>query len=80
MLQLYSLVHWRIMFNNGKLSDPQILEPVYTVLTELAWLRLSFAVLAVIWAAWSFKGMPRWGSIIALIFAVFAVMTHLVKM
>lgn len=79
MLYLYSFVHWNIMFNEIKPYSTPI-PAVYTVLKGLAWLRLSFTILAIIWAAWSFKGIPRWGSIIALVFAFFAVMTNLVVM
>ena len=65
MFDLYALVHWRIMFR----TSPEIPEPpfaVFTVLGRLAWLRFDFAVLALVWAVWSFRTGPRWASIVAL--------------
>ena len=78
MARLYAMVHWKIMFNNGVRREGEKVEAVYAVLSELGWLQLAFAGLAVIWAAWSFKGRPRLGAMIALILAVFTIMACLI--
>ena len=80
MLGLYSTVHWQIMLNKGRPRNGDLLEHVYPVLTQLAWLRIIFAVLALTWAIWSFTGRPRSASIAALALAVFAAMTNLIIM
>ena len=88
MLSLYSQIHWNIMMkisinkimNEERPIDSELLNNIYPVLTELAILRVAFAVLALIWAIWSFKGRPRWGAMVALGFAICAVMTIFIIM
>jgi len=78
MLHLYAVVHWNIMLDEGRPRDPELLQHVFAALNWLFCFRIVFAVLALLSAAWSFKGNPRWGSMVALAFAVFAAMTILV--
>ncbi len=74
MLVLYGIVHWQIMFE----PDPSAPDPpkaVFTVLAHLFRLRLGFAVLAVVWAFWSFDGCPRKAAIVALVVSLFALLS-----
>lgn len=88
MLSLYSQIHWNIMMKisinrlmkEERLIDSELLDNIYPVLTELGILRVAFAVLALIWAIWSFKGRPRWAAMVALGFAIGAVLTIFVVM
>lgn len=68
------------MMEKGRPRDPELLEYVYPVLAELGWLRSVFALLALVWAVLSFKGRPRWGAMIALSFAIAAVMNIFIIM
>ena len=77
MLRLYGVVHWRIMFRPNPGASPPP-EAVFDVLGELFWLRAIFAVLAFVWAVWSFRACPRWASSIALAFSLLSVMTIIV--
>lgn len=88
MLSLYSQIHWNIMMKisinkimkeEGPI-DSELLNNIYPVLTELGILRFAFALLALIWAIWSFKGRPRLVAMIALGFAICAVMTIFIIM
>lgn len=88
MLSLYSQVHWGIMMKisinkimkEERPIDSELLDSIYPVLTELGILRIAFAVLALVWAIWSFKGRPRLVALIALGFAICAVMTIFIIM
>ena len=88
MLSLYSQIHWNIMMkisvnkmmNEERPIDSELLNNIYPVLKELGILRVAFAVLAMIWAIWSFKGRPRWAAIVALGFAICAMMTVFIIM
>jgi hypothetical protein len=71
MLVLYGIVHWDIMFRWSS-ETPKPPDAVFTVLNHLGALRLVFAVLAFVWAIWSFHGAPRWAAWLALGFAVVA--------
>ena len=73
-------IHFNTMMKEGRPSDSELLNNVYPVLTELGLLRIAFAILALIWAVWSFKGRPRWGAMIALGFSICAVMTIFIIM
>ena len=75
MCYIYGIVHWKIMLNKDVPRNPELLRHVYPLLAQLFYLRIIFAVLAIVWAAWSFRGTPRWGSWVALVLAVFAAMT-----
>lgn len=59
--------------------EPKVTE-VYPLLTAIWRLRIIFAILALIWAAWSLKSRPRWAGVVALAFAAFAVCTIFVMM
>lgn len=80
MLHLYGLVHWKIMLDKGKPRDEQLLQPVLQLLGVLGWLRVIFAVLALIWALWSFKGRPRLGAMIAFALAIGAILASMIIM
>ena len=74
MFVLYGIVHWQIMFR----TNPDAQRPpdaVFTVLDHLALLRVVFAVLALVWAVWSFRACPKWAAIIALVVSLVAVAT-----
>jgi len=68
------------MMNEERPIDSELLNNIYPVLKELGILRVAFAVLAMIWAIWSFKGRPRWAAIVALGFAICAMMTVFIIM
>lgn len=68
------------MMKESRPSDSKLLNNVYPVLTELSILRVAFALLALIWAILSFKGCPRWGAMVALGFAICAVITIFIIM
>lgn len=72
MTGLYSNVHWYIMRDHGRLREPELLQQVYPLLNMLGWLRVFFALCAILWAVWSLKGRPRWLAILALPVAVSA--------
>ena len=74
MLVLYGIVHWQIMFRKT-LEAPRPPEAVFLVLGHLAWLRIIFALLAFVWAVWSFRTCPRWVSLMALALSLGALMT-----
>jgi hypothetical protein len=79
MLVLYGVVHWQIMFE----PDPSAPDPpkaVFTVLAHLFRLRLGFAVLAVVWAFWSFRGCPKGAAIAVLVVSLLALFTVLIVM
>lgn len=88
MLSLYSQIHWNIMMkisinrimNEEGPIDSELLDNIYPVLSELGILRVAFAVLALIWAIWSFKGRPRWAAMAALGFSICAVLTIFIIM
>jgi sterol desaturase/sphingolipid hydroxylase (fatty acid hydroxylase superfamily) len=88
MLSLYSQIHWNIMMKisaskimkQERPIDSELLDSIYLVLTELGILRVAFAVLALIWAIWSFKGRPRWAAMVALGFSICAVLTIFIIM
>ena len=88
MLSLYSQLHWNIMMKisinrimkEERPIDSELLDNIYPVLTELGLLRVAFAVLALIWAIWSFKGRPRWAAMVALGFAICAMLTIFIIM
>ena len=80
MLGLYSYVHFHIMLDKGLPRDSELLKHVYPVLTELGLLRVAFGLLALAFAVWSFKGKPRWASVIVLGLAIFSVMQTFVIM
>ena len=77
MLYLYGTVHWQIMIP-ATMSGGHSPDAVFTVLSHLWCLQVAFAVLAVICAIWSFRGCPKWASVIALICAAAAVGTTLI--
>ena len=73
LIYLYGIVHWNIMI-------PQYFEQelpksekdvVLQVLGIIGFCYQSTALLSLVCAALSFKGKPRWASIIALILAAF---------
>lgn len=74
MLVLYGIVHWQIMFEPDP-SAPNPPEAVFTVLAHLFQLRLGFAVLAVVWAFWSFSDCPRKAASVALVVSLFALLS-----
>ena len=74
MLVLYGVVHWQIMFRVER-DAPRPPEAVFAVLGHLGWLRIIFALLAFIWAVWSFRSCPRWASLVALMLSIAALMT-----
>ena len=80
MLRLYALVHWKIMMDEGWRRDEALVKHVYQLLDELFWLRLFFAVLAAVWALWSFRGKPRLMAMVALAFSVGALVSLMVMM
>jgi hypothetical protein len=79
MLVLYGIVHWQIMFRWDP-TAPRPPEAVFVVLGHLARLRAAFAILAFVWAVWSFRACPRWASVIALIISLVALMTIAIVM
>ena len=74
MLVLYSIVHWEIMFRTNP-NAPRPPEAVFVVLGHLAYLHMIFALLAFVWAVWSFRSCPKWASFIALAVSLAALMT-----
>ena len=80
MVSLYGIVHWRIMLNSGIPRDAILLEHVYPLLTILACLRFTFAILAVIYAGLSYVQGPKLAAVIASAFAGFAIMTVFIVM
>ena len=80
MLQLYGIVHWKIMLNNGIPRDDTILEHVYPLLNVLARLRFMFVVLAVVYSGLSYVHGPKWAAVLTSIFAGLAIMTIFIIM
>ena len=74
MLVLYGIVHWEIMLRKTP-DAPRPPDAVFTVLGHLGWLRIIFALLAFIWAVWSFRTCPKWASLIALAVSLGALIT-----
>ena len=63
------------MFDHKAYPDSQSKTYVYEVLRQLSYCRLAFAVLALVFALWSFRGTSRVASMVALAFAMIAVFT-----
>ncbi len=79
MLVLYGIVHWDIMFR----WRPEAAQPpnaVFMVLGHLSSLRLVFAVLALVWAVWSFRRAPRLATWVAVGLALAALCTNVIVM
>jgi glucan phosphoethanolaminetransferase (alkaline phosphatase superfamily) len=74
MLMLYGIVHWQVMFQTDPQS-PRPPEAVFTVLVHLWYLRIIFALLALVWAIWSFRSCPKWASLIAVVVSLAALTT-----
>ena len=72
---LYGIVHWQIMFRLA-FEAPNAPEAVFTVLGHISVLRLGFAVLALVWAVWSFRRAPRWAAWVALVTAIAALCSN----
>jgi hypothetical protein len=79
MLVLHGIVHWDIMFR-WRPEAPEQRDAVFTVLDHLSVLRLVFAVLALVWAIWSFRRAPRWAAWVAVGVSVIALGTNAVLM
>jgi len=79
MLVLYGIVHWQVMFRSGERTE-RTPDAVFTVLEHLWWLRLVFAILAVVWGIWSFGRCARWATTIALSTSLLALMTTAIMM
>ena len=80
MLSLYATVHWKIMFNSTISDDKILLEHTYSVLDMLRWLRIIFAVLAIVYASILYESGSKLLAVIASFFAVLAIMTVFVVM
>jgi hypothetical protein len=87
MGRLYSIIHWDIMWKLAMMKripaaeNPdvsQLPEGIFAAFSHLAYLRAIFALLAFVWAIWSFRTCPRWASFIALVFSLGALMTMLI--
>jgi hypothetical protein len=72
MLGLYAQLHWNVLMRPDKPIDDELLKQGCIVLSELHWLRLILAVLAIVTAVWSFRGRPLWSSVGATVLAVTA--------
>jgi len=74
MLALYSLVHWRIMFDREAYPDG-VSAAVCEVLSHLYALRIVFAVLAMVWAVWAYRARPHWEAAVVFALAVGALLS-----
>lgn len=79
MLVLHGIVHWDILFR-WRPEAPEQREAVFTVLDHLGVLRLVFALLALVWAIWSFRRAPRWAAWVAIGVSIIALGTNAVVM
>ena len=80
MVNLYSIVHWQIMLHNGTLPDERFRNHVYVLLNGLMCLRLTFAILAAVYAGLSFVQGPKVAAFIASFFATLALLTIFIVM
>lgn len=77
MMNLYGIVHWKLMFPES-VKGQRPPEAVFVVLGHLGVLQAAFAGLGLVFAVWSFRTTHRQAAVIALIVAIAAVAMLLV--
>ncbi len=74
---LYSKMHWRVLFDHYKEMPEDLRRPALQVLNGLEIYRI-VALIALVFAVWTFRGRPRWLAWVALPIALLTVMAALI--
>lgn len=67
---LYSTLHWKVLSHHQEMTE-ELKTPLFYMLGSLEFYRL-FALVALVWSIWAFRGRPKWLAWLSLPFALVA--------